>query len=48
MYANPYKLMIRKKNAAIWLIRISGEGAIASLTKMEIDVPTTKLQASII
>ena len=48
MYAKLDKPMIRKKNAAIWLIRISGEGAIASLTNIEIDVPTTKLQASII
>ena len=40
--------MLRKKNAASWLILISGEGAMASRTKMEMDAPITKLQPSII
>jgi len=30
-----------------WVIRVWGEGAIASRTKMEIDAPTTKLKPKI-
>lgn len=35
------------KDAVSWVIRVWGEGAIASRTKMEIDAPTTKLKPKI-
>lgn len=34
-------------NAVTWVIRVWGEGAIASRTKIEIDAPTTKLKPKI-
>ena len=39
--------MISNSSAVIWVIRVWGEGAIASRTKMEIDAPTTKLNPNI-
>jgi hypothetical protein len=34
-------------NAVNWVIRVWGEGAIASRTKIDIDAPTTKLNPKI-
>ena len=34
-------------DAVSWVIRVWGEGAIASRTKIEIDAPTTKLKPKI-
>lgn len=39
--------MISNRDAVSWVIRVWGEGAIASRTKMEIDAPTTKLKPKI-
>ena len=47
MSAKPYMLMMSNSSAVIWVIRVWGEGAIASRTKMEIDAPTTKLNPNI-
>ncbi len=39
--------MISNSDAVSWVIRLWGEGAIASRTKIEIDAPTTKLKPKI-
>ena len=39
--------MTSNRDAVSWVIRLWGEGAIASRTKIEIDAPTTKLKPKI-
>jgi hypothetical protein len=39
--------MMSNRDAVSWVIRVWGEGAIASRTRMEIDAPTTKLKPKI-